>query len=567
MALANLKIAHKISLIIAVLALVTFVVGAVGVNGLAKLDRAAGEIDQVGNEATDGVRTSRAVVLINRAEYHIAADPSAEELKSEIKVIEDQKADFEKRIGALKKAADDEQQRMLADVERAYRAYSTSIDETVKVADRNAAAVSVNDAQKAIRDSVVAGQKVANELMAALSKYNQYSEKKAATVARDASSEADHVQYLMIGIAALGVIGGAVLGYVLSQVSISRPIAASVACVRKLADGDISVEIYGTGRKDEIGDIATALQVFKDNAVEARRLAAEQDAERQAKERRAAAVEGLTRTFEAKVGQLVGALSAAATEMEATAGSMSATAEQTNQQSATVAAASEQTSANVQTVATATEELSSSIQEIGRQVAQSAKIANQAVDDAKRTDATVQTLAATADRIGEVVNLIQSIASQTNLLALNATIEAARAGQHGKGFAVVASEVKALANQTGKATDEIAGQISAIRDATSQSVEAIHAIATIIGEISQIAATIASAVEEQTAATQEIARNVQQAAKGTHGMSSNIAGVKQAATDTGAAASQVLGSAGQLSKQAAELTQEVTTYIAGVNAA
>jgi methyl-accepting chemotaxis protein len=350
-------------------------------------------------------------------------------------------------------------------------------------------------------------------------------------------------------------------------VTVSRPITAMTGAMRRLAERDMGVAIAGVGRGDEIGAMASAVQVFKDNMIKADELAAAQEAERRVKERRGQEIEQLTRDFEGKVAQLVGALSAAATEMEATAQSMSATAEETNQQSVAVAAAAEQASANVQTVATAAEELSSSIGEIGRQVAQSARIADQAVADAQRTDATVRALADGAQKIGDVVTLIQDIAGQTNLLALNATIEAARAGEAGKGFAVVASEVKNLATQTAKATGEIAAQIAQIQAATQDAVGAIHGIGSIIGEISQIATTIASAIEEQGAATQEIARNVQQAAQGTQEVTSNITGVKQSASATGSAATQVLGAAGQLSEQSAGLSGEVDAFLAGVRAA
>jgi len=365
---------------------------------------------------------------------------------------------------------------------------------------------------------------------------------------------------------AFAVLLGAVAGWSIVT-SVSGPIRRMTAAMGKLAEHDLSVAIEGSNRHDEIGTMAKAVLVFKDSMVAGDRLATEQAAQNEAKIQRVRQIETLTKAFETKVGQLVGAVSSAATEMEATAGSMSATAEQTNQQSATVAAASEQTSVNVQTVATATEELTSSIQEIGRQVAQSSKITGKAVDDAKHTDQMVQTLAAGAQKIGDVVTLIQDIASQTNLLALNATIEAARAGEAGKGFAVVASEVKALASQTGKATEEIGGQVTQIQEATKQAVAAIQGIAATIAEVSQIASGIASAVEEQAAATQEISRNVQQAAKGTQEVSSNIVGVKEAASQTGAAATQVLGAAKELARQAEQLTGEVQHYIDGVKTA
>jgi methyl-accepting chemotaxis protein len=373
-------------------------------------------------------------------------------------------------------------------------------------------------------------------------------------------------RFLVIGGLVLAVLIGAGAGCSI-VLGVSRPITHMTATMKRLAGRDMAVEIPGVGRKDEIGAMAEAVQIFKDNMIEADRLTAAQAVESEAKLKRAQAVDALTRDFEAKVGHLVGALASAATEMQTTAQSMSTTAAQTNEQSVTVAAAAEEASANVRTVAVAAEELSSSINEIGRQVAQSSKIAGQAVNEAQRTDATVQELVAGAQKIGDVVSLISDIAGQTNLLALNATIEAARAGDAGKGFAVVASEVKSLATQTAKATEDIAGQINQIQTTTRNAVTAIQGIGATIGELSQIAAAIASAVEQQGAATQEIARNVQQAAHGTQQVTSNIAGVKEAATTTGAAAAQVLGAAGELSKQSEQLSSEVDRFLVDVKAA
>jgi methyl-accepting chemotaxis protein len=361
-----------------------------------------------------------------------------------------------------------------------------------------------------------------------------------------------------------------VLGLFLAVVigrGIYRPIVAMTDAMTALAGHDIGVEIAGVGRKDEIGRMAEAVQVFKDNMIESDRLAGLQARENAAKVERAQRLDTLTREFEARVTELVHILSSAATEMEATAQSMSSTAEETNRQAATVAAASEQTSVNVQTVASATEELTSSIDEISRQVSQSAKTAERAVEDAQRTDATAQTLAAGAQKIGDVVTLIQDIAAQTNLLALNATIEAARAGEAGKGFAVVAAEVKTLANQTAKATAEIGEQVATIQAASNETVAAIRGIIKTIIEVNEIAATIAAAVEEQGASTKEIARNVQAAAKGTGKVAANITGVEQAANTTGAAAHQVLGAAAGLSRQADDLSREVTQFLIGVKAA
>ena len=355
----------------------------------------------------------------------------------------------------------------------------------------------------------------------------------------------------------------------LSARSIAVPMRRMVEAMKKLAAGDFNVVLPGLGRKDEVGDMASAVENFK--------LAAIAKAQQEAREReeadhklaaeRKAAMHQLADQFETAVGNIIETVSAASTELEASANSLNHTADGTQHRASIVAAASEEASANVQSVAGAAEELSASVAEIARQVQESSMIANQAVLQASSTNEQVQQLSQSATRIGDVVKLITAIADQTNLLALNATIEAARAGEAGKGFAVVASEVKTLAAHTSKATGDIIAQISEIQGATEISVNAIREIGGTIGRIAEISSMIAAAVEEQGAATNEIANNVQQAAEGTGQVASNIVEVNKGAAETGAASNELLASAQELSKQNAHLRNEVDRFLATVRAA
>ncbi len=371
---------------------------------------------------------------------------------------------------------------------------------------------------------------------------------------------------LLMTLSAVGLGLGIVIS-IYTVRSIVGPVTTMTTAMRVLSDGDTTVEITGRDRGDEIGAMAKAVQVFKDNAIENKRLVAEQEEKRMAEDKKRAHLDQLTKAFEANVTGIVEGVSAASTEMRSSAESLSSTAEETSRQSTAVAAASEQASTNVQTVASATEELTASVQEISRQVAQSSTVASEAVAESEQMNAEVKGLSDAAQKIGDVVALINDIADQTNLLALNATIEAARAGEAGKGFAVVASEVKNLANQTAKATEDISTQIAEMRGATDSSVQAIDKIGQRINQIAEISTAIASAVEEQSSATGEIAGNVQEASRGTQEVSSNIAGVNTAAAETGQSAGQLLEAAGELSQQAEAMRAEVDTFLAGVRAA
>ena len=345
----------------------------------------------------------------------------------------------------------------------------------------------------------------------------------------------------------------------------SRPINAMTVAMTALAEGDTTVEVPGTQSRDEMGGIAKAVLVFKENAIEKQHLEAEQiELEKAATEKKRVERHELADTFDSTIKLIVDNVASASTELDTAAQSMTSTAEQTMEQSSAIAESADHAASNVQTVAAATEELSASVNEIGHQVSEASRISNEAVAEAATTSDSVRSLSTSVQRIGEVVKLINDIAEQTNLLALNATIEAARAGDAGKGFAVVASEVKSLASQTAKATEEIGGQIGDVQNATEETVSAIESIASTISRMNEIATGIAAAVEEQGAATLEITRNTQEAANGTAGVSSNITTVTKAAAEAGSAASQVLSAATGLSQQSESLRTEVDAFVARI---
>jgi methyl-accepting chemotaxis protein len=369
---------------------------------------------------------------------------------------------------------------------------------------------------------------------------------------------------ILLVVAFLGIVISLLIGR-----NISRPVVAMSKAMRELAVGNFEVQLPGLDRRDEVGQMACAVEEFK---VQALAKAERETSEREEKNRELAAarrieLHSLAESFETAVGNIIENVGSASSELENSAVVLTRSSAATQQLSTVVATASKETSTNVQSVASATEEMASSINEIGRQVADSNRIANEAVDQAEKTDARIAELSLAANRIGDVTKLITTIAEQTNLLALNATIEAARAGDAGRGFAVVAQEVKTLAAQTAKATSEISAQISGIQTATQDSVVAIKEISGTIGRVSEIAAVIAAAIEEQGAATQEIARNVQQAAIGSTQVATSIADVNRGAGDTGSASSQVLASAQMLSNENKRLKAEVVKFLATVRAA
>jgi methyl-accepting chemotaxis protein len=406
------------------------------------------------------------------------------------------------------------------------------------------------------------------EMDAVIGKIAEFAEHHADEGRANAVEQADSANRLMmvVGVSVVLLLIGS---WLFSFLTIARPIAALTRSMLELAEGNLAVALPGLGRKDEVGDVAAAVEKFKLISEQKARGEAEAKVKQDqiAAQQRKTDMRRLADGFEAAVGQIIETVSSASTELEASAGTLTKTAERSQQVTTLVASASEEASTNVQSVASATEELTSSVNEISRQVQDSARMASEAVGQARNTTDRVSELSKAASRIGDVVELINTIAGQTNLLALNATIEAARAGEAGRGFAVVASEVKALAEQTAKATGEIGQQISGIQSATQDSVNAIKEISGTIERLSEISSAIAAAVEEQGAATHEISRNVQQAAQGTQQVSSNITDVQRGASETGSASSQVLSAAQSLSKDSNRLKLEVGKFLDTVRAA
>ena len=385
---------------------------------------------------------------------------------------------------------------------------------------------------------------------------------------KESDATVHQTERLVALLAAGGFILGGLLALMLGK-GISRPMIAMCKAMRELAAGNFDVVLPGLGRRDELGEMAGAVEAFKLQAIaKAERDAAAHEAQRRASsEARRAELIRFADDFETAVGAIVSNVSASASQLEAAAGTLTRTAEITEDLSGQVAGASEQASTNMQAVAAATEELSQSVDEIGRRVRESNRIAEGAVLQARETDARIGKLTRAAQQIGDVVKLITAIAEQTNLLALNATIEAARAGEAGRGFAVVAAEVKSLANQTAKATDEISSHIAGMQDATQESVTAIKQIGGTIGQISTIASSIASAVQQQSSATQEIARSVQSVAQGTQEVAGNITKVNRGATETGSASDEVLNSARSLSTESTRLRHELDRFMTTIRAA
>jgi methyl-accepting chemotaxis protein len=565
--LARFRVLTKILAIVCALSTIAGTLAYLGVSSLKSLSEKGDAMAAAAQRALVAARAAQNVIALNRAEFRSALDPRDENRLAARAIIDEQLKSLNENLAEVGKTPDEQARALLPAVHSALAAYEAQMKITLNTVE-SAKSASVSESAEKLRDSVLKSKAAAEALQnsvraVAVRLGNRVTEK-----SKSAEEEYASTSRLLIVVAFSGVILGLFFGFMVGQYGIAKPIRAVVDLLQQLAGGNYNIDVRGTERADEVGDVAKTALVFKENGLAKIRMEEEQKAaEAQAAARRRKDMLDLAEQFEHAVGEIVETVSSASTELEASAGTLTSTAERSQQLATAVAAASEEASTNVQSVASATEEMAGSVTEISRQVQESARIASEAVDQARSTTDRVSELSQAATRIGDVVELINTIAGQTNLLALNATIEAARAGEAGRGFAVVASEVKALAEQTAKATGEIGQQINGIQAATQESVNAIKEISVTIEKLSEISSTIAAAVEEQGAATQEISRNVQQAALGTQQVSSNVSNVQRGATETGSASSQVLSAAQTLSGDSNRLKLEVDKFLHSVRAA
>jgi methyl-accepting chemotaxis protein len=565
--LGRFRILTKVLAIVVLLSGIAAMITYLGISALGQLSEQADVMSVASRRALLAARANQNVIALNRAEFRSALDPREENRVAAREVIETQLKQYDERFKEVSNTVDEQAKALLPAVRDAFAAYKTELNATLAAVDAEKSSKLAESAER-LRERAMKSRAAAEELQAKVRAVADRLNARVEERSKAAREEYESVSRLMLILASVGIVLGGVLGFLVGQYGVARPIRAIVALLQQLASGNYNIDIHSADRKDEVGDVAQAAAVFKDNGLAKIRMEAEQkqQEERSAEQRRADMLH-LADRFESAIGEIVETVSSASTELEASASTLTSTAEHGQELATMVAAASEEASTNVNSVASATEELSSSVNEISRQVQDSARMASEAVSQARNTTDRVSELSKAAARIGDVVELINTIAGQTNLLALNATIEAARAGEAGRGFAVVASEVKALAEQTAKATGEIGQQISGIQSATQDSVTAIREISGTIEKLSEISSTIAAAVEEQGAATQEISRNVQQAAQGTQQVSSHIMDVQRGSSETGSASSQVLSSAQSLSSDSNRLKLEVGKFLDTVRAA
>jgi|GEM_PF-942554 len=558
---ADLKILTKILILLGLLGVFTLGAAFYSSEKMKEVDAADTAVIEGPDVANLALaRAARRISVIYGSLYQLATSTTEEENALAIGEIEKSHDRMQELFNVAKKAEPDLADKLEAFHARIEKAYTGECAEVKRLG-------SSTDAEENVKAAKAMGKTCGPTLVtiiADMTVYNEENIKRGKQMSDEATALADKAIAETIIFVVIGLVLVFVLAVYLTRSNITKPIALLEQGLGELAKNNLSAELEGADRQDEIGSMTRTFYTLREGLRKMREMEEAQMADAKAKALRGERVAKLVREFEDMIKGIISTVASSATELQANAATMSSTAQETQQQSTVVASATQEATANVQAVAGATEEMTASTKEIGEQVTKASHMAADAVNETRRAKKTVDELALAADKIGEVVKLIQEIAGQTNLLALNATIEAARAGEAGKGFAVVASEVKTLANQTAKATDEIAGQINGIQQATSQTVTAIEGVDTSIGKISDVAAAVAAAVQEQVAATGEIANNVNQAAQGTNEISQNITGVAQAAEQTGAASEMVLTAANQLSEEATHLRTEVEKFLTAI---
>ena len=558
MTLQNITISAKVIMLVIMLAGLSAVIAVTGWYGMSRMGQTLEEVGTVESAAREAMDLRLDIIAISRMTYQLAQSP--EKAADFQKEAERRTGEMMERFAILDAAADAQQKTQLDAVKSVLAPYFDKIRALVDVAAKGGDKPAID---AALKDGLTA-QKVVTDTVKV---YSTYSAERMTAMRDGALALSTNAQWVQIIVALVGIVFGVLVGYIVAKRGIVNPIRRVTEALQSLANGNLNVEVVGTERRDEVGDIARTMATFKENAEARAKLAIEEERQQREKIAQGERVAKLIQAFEGQTTNVLGIINAAAGTLNQTAGTLSNASDETSHQTTAVAAASEEATRNVELVAAATEEMSASIREIAQQMAGARTVANDAAARAQEARSMVRNLEEAGTRIGDVIGLINDIASQTNLLALNATIEAARAGEAGRGFAVVATEVKSLATQTGTATEDIRGQVESMRSSITSATDVISEIATVIDRLNEMATAVASTIEEQTAATQEIGRNATEAAQGTQEVAKSIGHVSVAAATTADGAGKVLDAANGLTLQTDTLRRNIVDFISGVRAA